>query len=181
MQPSVVDRTFAQPATLAASLRARIRGDVRFDHGNRALYATDASNCRQTPIGVVPPKSVDDLVAAVPVARGHGAPITSRRCGTSLAGQCCNTSLIFDMPRHLNRVPEIDAPKPLARVPQLRRTSLLHDHRRHKSVLRMAEARCADRRPYGLRPLEIELLGAAAALLAVGSAKALRQGQGSRA
>ena len=32
------------------------RGEVRFDAGSRALYATDASNYRQVPIGVVVPR-----------------------------------------------------------------------------------------------------------------------------
>src|SRR5437588_6377321 len=35
---------------LALELRRRIRGEVRFDDGSRALYATDASNYRQVPI-----------------------------------------------------------------------------------------------------------------------------------
>ena len=34
---------------LAAELRRQIKGEVRFDHGSRALYATDGSNYRQTP------------------------------------------------------------------------------------------------------------------------------------
>ncbi|MDX6480122.1 MAG: hypothetical protein QOG85_632, partial [Gaiellaceae bacterium] len=39
--------------SLAAELRAAIEGEVRFDTGSRALYATDASNYRMPPIGVV--------------------------------------------------------------------------------------------------------------------------------
>ena len=60
--------------TLEAELRAVITGEVRFDAGSRALYATDASNYRQLPIGVVIPRSVDDVVAAVRVCHAHGAP-----------------------------------------------------------------------------------------------------------
>ncbi|MDN5836805.1 MAG: hypothetical protein L0H12_05570, partial [Nitrosospira sp.] len=63
---------------LAAELRDRIRGEVRFDDGDRALYATDASNYRQVPIGVVIPKSVDDVIATVAACRRHGAPVLSR-------------------------------------------------------------------------------------------------------
>ena len=45
---------------LAAVLRSRVRGEVRFDDGDRALYSTDASNYRQIPIGVVVPRDADD-------------------------------------------------------------------------------------------------------------------------
>src|SRR5581483_1733125 len=63
---------------LAADLRERIEGEVRFSDGDRALYATDGSNYRQAPIGVVIPKSIDDVVATVAMARKYGAPILSR-------------------------------------------------------------------------------------------------------
>ena len=54
---------------LAAALRRRLQGEVRFDNGSRALYATDASNYRQVPIGVVLPRNNDDVIAAVATAR----------------------------------------------------------------------------------------------------------------
>ncbi len=43
---------------LAAELRTKIQGEVRFDAGSRALYATDGSNYRQAPIGVVIPRTL---------------------------------------------------------------------------------------------------------------------------
>ena len=114
--PGVSRLTKSQRVTLPEKLRSQVRGEVRFDDGSRALYATDGSNYRQTPIGVVIPKSVDDVVATVAIAREYGAPITGRGCGTSLAGQCCNTSIIIDMSKYLNRVLEIDPAKKLGRV-----------------------------------------------------------------
>ena len=63
---------------LEKALRSRIEGEVRFDDGSRALYATDASNYRQVPIGVVLPKDREDLLAAIAVCRRHNAPIVSR-------------------------------------------------------------------------------------------------------
>ncbi|MBA3913786.1 MAG: FAD-binding oxidoreductase, partial [Acidobacteriales bacterium] len=74
---------------LEAALRLRIAGEVRFDAGYRALYATDGSSYRQVPIGVVCPRDVDDVIAAHATAREFGAPILPRGAGTSLAGQCC--------------------------------------------------------------------------------------------
>ncbi len=83
-------------AGLAAALRSRLRGEVRFDNGSRALYATDASNYRQVPIGVAVPRNTEDVIAAVATAREFGAPLLCRGGGTSLAGQCCNVALVLD-------------------------------------------------------------------------------------
>src|SRR5690348_6654566 len=74
--------------------------EVRFDTQARALYATDASNYRQVPIGVVLPRSLDEVERIVAVCRRFDAPITSRGGGTSLAGQCCNTAVIIDFSKH---------------------------------------------------------------------------------
>src|SRR5437868_13925550 len=110
----------ARPATrrrevdaraLEAELRSRVRGQVRFDDGSRALYSTDGSNYRQIPIGVVVPRSVQDVVEVVTVARDFGAPITMRGGGTSLAGQCCNVAVVIDCSKYLNRILEIDYQK----------------------------------------------------------------------
>ncbi len=95
-------------ATLERDLRYRVMGEVRFDSGSRALYATDASNYRQVPIGVVIPRSVDDVVETVAVARRHGAPVLPRGGGTSLAGQCCNVAVVIDFSKYLNRIVAID-------------------------------------------------------------------------
>ena len=81
---------------------------MRFAAGDRALYATDGSNYRQVPIGVVIPRTIDDVVAAVRLCREHGAPILSRGGGTSLAGQCDNVAVVIDFSKYLNRILEID-------------------------------------------------------------------------
>jgi FAD/FMN-containing dehydrogenase len=93
---------------LAADLARAIEGEVRFDDGARALYATDASNYRQVPIGVVVPRSVEDVIAAVGVCRRHGAPVLARGGGTSLAGQCCNVAVVIDFSKHVNRLLALD-------------------------------------------------------------------------
>lgn len=83
-------------AALKTALEDALEGEVRFSMGDRALYATDASNYRQLPYGVVLPKSAEDVVAAVRLCNEHDVPITPRGAGTSLAGQTCNTSVIID-------------------------------------------------------------------------------------
>src|SRR5581483_1918000 len=75
-------------AGLQAELRRKVEGEVRFDAGSKAMYAVDASNYRQVPIGVVVPRSKDDVVATIASCHKFGAPILSRGGGTSLAGQC---------------------------------------------------------------------------------------------
>lgn len=101
---------------LERELREKITGEVRFDAAAKALYSTDASNYRQIPLGVVCPKSPEDVKAAMNLCRTHGAPLLSRGGGTSLAGQCCNSAVVLDMSRHYNGLLGIDPEKKLARV-----------------------------------------------------------------
>src|SRR5918911_3060658 len=94
--------------TLASDLRHRVRGEVRFDAGTRAIYAHDSSNYRQVPFGVLIPKGTDDVVAAVEVCRKHGAPILPRGCGTSLSGETTNVAVILDTSKYMREIIEID-------------------------------------------------------------------------
>ena len=102
--------------SLAADLRAHIRGEVQFTPGDRALYATDSSNYRQLPIGVVRPLDTDDLMEIIRVCRDHDAPVTMRGGGTSLAGQTTNRAVVVDVSRHLDRIVELDPGRHIARV-----------------------------------------------------------------
>lgn len=95
-------------AALAGELRATVEGEVRFDAGSRGLYATDGSNYRQVPIGVVIPKSIDDVTTTVAACRRHGAPVLARGGGTSLCGQCCNVAVVIDFSKYLHRVVSLD-------------------------------------------------------------------------
>jgi FAD/FMN-containing dehydrogenase len=103
-------------ALLAKELRATVRGEVRFDAGSKALYATDSSNYRQIPIGVVIPRDKQDVINTVRVCRLHGAPITGRVGGTSLAGQCCNVAVVIDFSKYLHHLIELDPRKKIAQV-----------------------------------------------------------------
>ncbi len=94
--------------SLAAELRSVVSGEVRFDDGSRALYATDGSNYRQVPIGVVIPKTIEDVIQTVALASKYGAPILARGGGTSLAGQCCNVAVIIDFSKYLNQIIELN-------------------------------------------------------------------------
>src|SRR6478735_7154298 len=100
-------------AALSQETRGEMRGEVRFDAGARAAYSADASNYRQVPIGVVLPRSVEDVEAAVRTCREHGAPILPRGCGTSLNGQTVNVAVVFDFSKYLHRIVALD---PAARL-----------------------------------------------------------------
>jgi len=89
---------------------------VRFDLGSRALYAADASNYRQLPVGVVFPRDAADVEAALAACRATGAAVLPRGAGTSLAGQCVNVAVVFDYSRHMNALTSIDPEARLARV-----------------------------------------------------------------
>src|SRR6478609_4736384 len=87
---------------LEEELRKNVKGEVRFDDGTKAMYATDGSNYRQVPIGVVIPKDEEDITAITKVCNSLGAPLLSRGGGTSLAGQCCNVAVVIDMSKYFN-------------------------------------------------------------------------------
>jgi FAD/FMN-containing dehydrogenase/Fe-S oxidoreductase len=107
---------FPGAAALAAELAGALRGEVRFDAGSRALYATDASNYRQVPIGVVVPRDAADVAATLAACRRHGAPVLARGGGTSLAGQCCNVAVVLDFSQSMHRLVELDPERRRARV-----------------------------------------------------------------
>src|SRR5437764_11691729 len=109
-------KPFRESRELEQALRDVIAGEVRFSDGDRALYATDGSNYRQVPIGVVVPRSRRDVVETVAACRRFGAPIVSRGGGTSLAGQCCNVAVVMDHSKYLNALLALDPRSKRARV-----------------------------------------------------------------
>ncbi len=126
------DRQKSYARELAAELSKRVKGEVRFDDGSRALYSTDASNYRQTPIGVVLPRDIEDIVETVALCRRYGAPVLPRGGGTSLAGQCCNVAVVLDCSKYMRGILELDPRRKRARVqPGLVLDHLNAEARRH--------------------------------------------------
>ena len=99
---------FPASQSLEQALRQELRGEVRFDDASRALYATDASNYRHTPIGVVIPRDEADVITAVRICCEHDAPILTRGGGTSLAGQCTNVAVVLDFSKYMNGMDAVD-------------------------------------------------------------------------
>ena len=105
-----------QRGALGGALARAVRGQVRFDDTARAVYASDSSNYRQVPLGVVFPLDHADVQAVARLAAEAGAALLARGAGTSLAGQCCNEAVVVDMSRHMRRIIEIDADQRVARA-----------------------------------------------------------------
>src|SRR5499426_604995 len=93
---------------LFQSLKSRVRGEVRFDPASRLMYSTDASIYEIEPIGVVLPKTHEDVFATIEVARDFKVPVLPRGAGTSLAGQTVGEAVVIDMSKYLNRVLEVN-------------------------------------------------------------------------
>ncbi len=103
------DGPSAETGSLVEELRRLIEGEVRFDRMTRALYSTDASIYQVEPIGVVLPRSEEDVIAVVETAARHGVPVLPRGGGTSLAGQAVGRAVVLDFSKYMRRVLEIDA------------------------------------------------------------------------
>ncbi len=112
-QPPLDHEGFAAHRELESILKKNVRGEVRFDLGSRALYATDSSNYRQLPVGVVFPLDAADVEAALAACWAEGAAVLPRGAGTSLAGQCANVAVVFDYSRSMNALTYID---PVAKI-----------------------------------------------------------------
>jgi FAD/FMN-containing dehydrogenase/Fe-S oxidoreductase len=98
---------------LERALRKAVDGEVRFDTASLGLYAQDASNFRQVPIGVVVPRTLDDVVAVHKICHRFGAPVLNRGGGTSLSGETVNEAVVIDHSKYLTAIGEIDPDKRL--------------------------------------------------------------------
>ncbi len=96
-------------SALAARLSRELQGDVFFDAFSRGLYSTDASIYQIEPIGVVVPKSAQDVRVALQVASEEGVPVVPRGAGTSQSGQAIGAALIIDTSKYLTRVGTLDS------------------------------------------------------------------------
>ncbi len=101
---------------LARDLDRVVEGEVRFGDGDRAIYSHDSSNYRQRPLGVVIPRTADDVVAAIGVCRDHRAPVLPRGCATSLSGETTNMAVVLDTSKYMRGIIEIDPDRCTARV-----------------------------------------------------------------
>src|SRR5436190_8088787 len=96
-------------AKLRDELGRVVSGEVRFERLDRALYSTDASVYQIVPLGVVLPKTPEDVRTTVEICKQFGVPLTARGGGTSQAGQSIGPGVILDFSKYLNRILEVNA------------------------------------------------------------------------
>jgi FAD/FMN-containing dehydrogenase/Fe-S oxidoreductase len=106
----------ADAIAVRRALEQQVRGDVRFDAVSRALYATDASVYQIEPLGVVVPRSREDLLRVVRICAELRCPLTMRGGGTSQAGQAIGRGLVVDTSKHLNAILELNTQERWVRV-----------------------------------------------------------------
>jgi FAD/FMN-containing dehydrogenase/Fe-S oxidoreductase len=111
-----MDFTAQKCDSLIRHLRKNIAGEVRFDSSSRRLYSTDASIYQIEPLGVVIPKTPEDLLTAVQIALETRTPITARGGGTSLSGQSIGPGVVMDCSKYLNQIGPIDVAERKVRV-----------------------------------------------------------------
>ncbi len=109
---------------LVEDFETLVDGDVRFDEYSRQLYATDASAYEVTPVGVVFPRSTDDVAAVVDYCADREIPVLPRGGGTSLAGQATNEAVVLDLTVYMNDLVDVD---PSARVANVQAGAVLAD------------------------------------------------------
>ena len=101
---------------LEERLRRDVQGEVAFDAFTRGLYATDASIYQIQPLGVVVPKTVDDIAAVVDICRDLGAPVLPRGGGTSQCGQTVAAAVVVDTSKYLRDIMHLDVDGKRVRV-----------------------------------------------------------------
>src|ERR1043165_8158002 len=93
---------------LERRLKAEAAGEILFDRFARGRYATDASSYQMMPLGVVVPRTVEEMMRALAIARSEGASVTPRGGGTSQCGQTVNHSVVVDCSKYLNKIVTLD-------------------------------------------------------------------------
>src|SRR5262245_17013704 len=111
-----VDRPTVDAAALRDALMEAVSGEVRFERLDRAIYSTDASVYQIVPLGVVLPKTSDDVAATLGICARFGVPITARGGGTSQAGQSIGPGVILDFSKYLHRILEVNVTEKWVRV-----------------------------------------------------------------
>ena len=94
----------ADSTPLAAQLSRELEGEVLFDAFSRGRYSTDASVYQIQPIGVVVPRTRQDVLATIQIAAEHGVPLLPRGAGTSQCGQTVGEALVVDASKFLREV-----------------------------------------------------------------------------
>ncbi|MBR61418.1 MAG: oxidoreductase [Dehalococcoidia bacterium] len=101
---------------ISNDLKRVVEGEVKFDSFSRYLYSTDASIYQILPIGVVLPKSKEDVIATIELANQYNVSILPRGGGTSLAGSTVGNSIVLDFSKYMRKVVNLNTENKSVRV-----------------------------------------------------------------
>ena len=97
-------------------LRGKISGEVLFDEISRTLFSTDACMYQIKPLGVVVPRSIEDVIETLHYCAERQIPITSRGAGTSLAGQSIGNGVILVFNKYFREIVSVNQTEQFASV-----------------------------------------------------------------
>ncbi|MBI2071664.1 MAG: FAD-binding oxidoreductase, partial [Gemmatimonadetes bacterium] len=103
-------------AAFGARLRRELGGEVLFDRFTRGRYSTDASMYQITPVGVVVPRTVEDVRRLLSLAAEERVPLVPRGGGTSQGGQAIGEGLVVDTSKYLTAIRGFDPEAGTVRV-----------------------------------------------------------------
>jgi len=103
-------------AAFRQEMESRMECDVRWDELSRALYSTDASVYQIKPLGILIPRTREDIIRAVEICHHFRCPVTLRGGGTAQGGQSIGEGLQIDTSKHYNQILEINAEQRWVRV-----------------------------------------------------------------
>ncbi len=106
----------AEPQHIAADLRSRVSGEVLFDDISRSLFSTAACIYKVKPLGIVVPRTAEDVAAIVSYCNERGISVTGRGAGTSLVGQSLGSGIIIVFNKYFRDILSIDGETRTARV-----------------------------------------------------------------
>ncbi len=129
-------------ARIYDDLRGAVNGELYFEPLDRAPYAHDASLYEIDPIGVVVPRSEDDVVTVARYAAENGIPIHPRGAGTDTGGGSLGAGLVIDLSRHLRRIISTGPDHVIVEagvVPDLLNAQLAHLGRRLEPIVQASD------------------------------------------
>ncbi len=94
-------------ARIFDDLRGLVVGELYFETLDRAPYAHDASLYEIDPLGVIVPRTEDDVATVVRYAAEHQIAVHARGAGTDTGGGALGSGLVIDFSRHLRKVVQI--------------------------------------------------------------------------
>ncbi|MDR3621777.1 MAG: FAD-linked oxidase C-terminal domain-containing protein [Paludisphaera borealis] len=93
-----------QRARINDDLRGVVAGELLFEPLDRASYALGAGPHEIDPLGVVVPRTPEDVVTIVRYASENGIPLHARGAATDPAGGAIGPGLVIDFSRHLRKI-----------------------------------------------------------------------------